>query len=104
MQDGQNRLIHTDQQQRKTSAVEVGSDKSTTNNSALRCGQCYRLTKSASALYRGDGKPLCLHLASGSLVKLTSGPYEQGRLIEVWYQGRTLVMFVEDILAAQIAP
>jgi hypothetical protein len=68
-------------------------------NSALRCGQRYRLTKSASALYQSDGKPLCLHLASGSLVKLTRGPYEQGRLIEVWHQGRTLVMFVEDILA-----
>ena len=65
-------------------------------------GLFYRLTKSASAVYRGDGKPLCLHLDPGSLVQLTSYPYDQGRLIDVLHKDRTLVMFMEDVLTGEI--
>ena len=88
MQDRPNSRVRPDPPHRKSNA--------------LHCGQRYRLTKAASAVDRGDGKPSCLSLASGSLVELASGPDQQQRLIAVRHQGRMLVMFVEDILAGEL--
>lgn len=72
------------------------------NNRVMRLGLHYRLRKSASALYQENGKTLCLHLAPGSLVQLAGSADEQGRLIEVLYEGRQLMMFVEDVLRGDL--
>jgi hypothetical protein len=95
-------IIFTDEQQSRRFVVAIGSDTQVMNDSILRLGLLYRLTKPAAAVYQGEGKPLCLHLAVGSLVQLASCAYDQGRLIDVLHQGRVLVMFVEDVLKGEL--
>jgi hypothetical protein len=56
----------------------------------------YRLNRTTVAIDRTDGETSCLQVPEGMLV-LINGAHRQGNLVEVFYAGRRLLMFEDDL-------
>lgn len=56
----------------------------------------YRLNKTTIAIDRTDGETSCFQVPEGMLV-LINGAHRQGNLVEVFYAGRRLLMFEDDL-------
>jgi len=60
-------------------------------------GQRYRLNTSTLAIVNGDGQHSPVTVPAGSIVEVVAGPLDGNRLIDVEWEGKTLMMFTIDI-------
>jgi late competence protein required for DNA uptake (superfamily II DNA/RNA helicase) len=61
-------------------------------------GQRYRLNIPTLAIIKQDGHNAPITIPSGAVVKITSGPLDGDRLIDVIWDGKVAMMFTTDIL------
>ncbi len=60
-------------------------------------GQSYRLKTPTLAILEQDGSRLPMMVPRDGIVKVTAGPLDGNRLVDVEWDGRTLMMFTIDL-------
>jgi len=63
---------------------------------ALR-GQRYRLNSPTLAIIQHDGQNSPTTIPNGAVVKVVNGPLDGNRLVDVMWEGKTVMMFTTDI-------
>ena len=60
-------------------------------------GQRYRLNTPTLAVVKQDGQNRPTTIPSGAVVKVTDVPLDGNRLVDVKWEGKTVMMFTTDI-------
>jgi hypothetical protein len=60
-------------------------------------GQSYRLKESTLAIIAIDGRNHPTTVPTGAIIKLVDGPLDGNRLVDVAWDGKTVMMFATDI-------
>ena len=60
-------------------------------------GQRYRLQTATLAIIAHDGQNCPTTVPSGAVVKVVAGPLDGNRLVDVRWDGKTVMMFTTDI-------
>jgi hypothetical protein len=60
-------------------------------------GKRYRLNTPTLAIMVHDGQHSSVTVPAGDVVKVTSGPLDENRLVEVEWKGKVLLMFAIDL-------
>jgi len=60
-------------------------------------GQRYRLNTPTLAIINQDGQNHPITVPSGAVVKVIDGPLDGNRLVDVKWDGKTVMMFTTDI-------
>jgi hypothetical protein len=60
-------------------------------------GQRYRFKTATLAIIKLDGQNCPTSIPSGAVVQVISGPLDGDRLIDVKWDGKTVLMFTTDI-------
>ena len=60
-------------------------------------GQRYRLNTPTLAIVNQDGQNRPISIPSGAVVKVTNGLLDGNRLVDVKWDGKTVMMFTTDI-------
>ena len=60
-------------------------------------GQRYRLNTPTLAIIQHDGENHPTTIPNGAVVKVLSGPLDGNRLVDVTWDGKTIMMFTTDI-------
>ncbi len=60
-------------------------------------GQRYRLNIPTLAIIQHDGLNCPTTIPNGAVVKVISGPLDGNRLVDVMWDGKTVMMFTTDI-------
>ena len=60
-------------------------------------GQRYRLQTATLAIIKLDGHDCPTTVPSGTVVKVGDGPLDGDRLVDVMWDGKTVMMFTTDI-------
>ncbi len=57
----------------------------------------YRVRESTIAMSRDEGPGVAYTVAAGAIVELRSGPLDGDRLVEVSWNGKSVMMFTQDL-------
>ena len=60
-------------------------------------GKRFTLRKETLALHVAEGKRTAVHIPSGAIVKVVSGPKNNDGIVDVLWEGRTIAMFLVDV-------
>ena len=60
-------------------------------------GQRYRLNTPTLAIFNQDGQHHPVTVPLGAVVKVIDGPLDGNRLVDVRWEGKTVMMFTTDI-------
>ncbi len=62
-------------------------------------GKKFTLSKETLALHVAEGKRTAVHIPSGAIIKVVSGPKNGDGIVDVLWEGRTVAMFLVDVEA-----
>ena len=60
-------------------------------------GYSYRLKIPTLAIIKVDGQNQSITVPSGAIVKVVSGPLNGNRLVDMTWDGKTVMMFASDV-------
>lgn len=63
----------------------------------------YRITEPTIAISQDGGRGVAHTVSAGSIVELQNGPMDADKLIEVIWNGRTVMMFTQDLRQRSVA-
>ena len=59
----------------------------------------YRLTVDTAVISTLNGKPRVVTIPAKSTITILDGPFNGARLVEIFWEGKTLMMFTADLKA-----
>ena len=63
----------------------------------MQQGQRFRLTRSAMAIALREGRHVGITIPEGVTIEVIGGPFNGTRLMDVRYDGETIMMFTDDM-------
>jgi hypothetical protein len=60
-------------------------------------GHIFRLTRAAMAIAQRDSRNAAIMIPEGAIIEILKGPFNGVRLMEVRYDGETILMFTDDM-------
>jgi len=63
----------------------------------MQNGQLLRLTRAAMAIAQRNSRHAAIMIPKGALIEVIGGPFNGTRLMDVKYDGETIMMFTDDM-------
>lgn len=63
----------------------------------MKHGEFFRLTRIAMAVAQRDSRNTAIMIPEGAVIELLNGPFDGVRLMDVRYEGETIMMFTNDM-------
>ena len=63
----------------------------------MKHGAFLRLTRTAMAIAQRDSRNTAIMIPKGAVIELLNGPFDGIRLMDVRYDGETIMMFTNDM-------
>ena len=67
------------------------------NGGRPQVGQRYRLKNSTLAIMKNGGRHTPFTVPGGGIVQVVPGPFDENRMVEVEWEGKTLLVFPSDL-------